>query len=405
MKSAKEGAWSTVPLGQLLVQSEETTEIQPDRRYRQVTVRLWGEGVVLRNEVSGTRISARKRRVVRTGQFILSRIDARNGAFGLVPESLDGAVVSNDFPAFSVNQQRLEPSFLAWMSKTESFVNLCRAASEGTTNRVRLKVDHFLEMPIPLPPLDEQRRIVARVEALAALIEEAQALRVKAREEGEAFFKAALAGMLSTESDAWTQEKVGNVIVSMDAGWSPQCETYPARGDEWGVLKTTAVQWCRFHPEENKKLPTTLEPRPELTVDAGDVLVTRAGPRKRVGVVATVPVSTPNLMMSDKLIRLRPNPTKIDPWFFQYVLASPLSQDYLFRRKTGLASAQENISQKILRSTPIAYPSLDEQRRIVAYLDDLQAHVDELAALQAATQAELDALLPSVLDRAFQGEL
>jgi type I restriction enzyme S subunit len=192
MKSTGKDAWPMAPLGQLLVQSEETTEIQPDRRYRQVTVRLWGEGVVLRNEVSGTRISAKKRRVVHTGQFILSRIDARNGAFGLVPESLDGAVVSNDFPAFDVNRQWLEPGFLAWMSKTEDFVNLCRAASEGTTNRVRLKVDRFLEMPIPLPPLDVQRLIVARIEELAVLIEEAQGLRVKAREEAEAFEKSYL---------------------------------------------------------------------------------------------------------------------------------------------------------------------------------------------------------------------
>ena len=49
--------------------------------------------------------------------------------------------------------------------------------------------------------------------------------------------------------------------------------------------------------------------------------------------------------------------------------------------------------------------ALDEQRRIVAYLDALQAQVNELTALQDVTQAELDALLPSVLDRAFRGEL
>ena len=89
-------AWPIVPLRQLLAQSEETTDIQPDQRYRQVTVRLWGRGVVLRSEVAGSSISAKRRRVVRAGQFVLSRIDSRNGAFGLVPSSLDGAVVSNE---------------------------------------------------------------------------------------------------------------------------------------------------------------------------------------------------------------------------------------------------------------------------------------------------------------------
>jgi type I restriction enzyme S subunit len=86
-------------------------------------------------------------------------------------------------------------------------------------------------------------------------------------------------------------------------------------------------------------------------------------------------------------------------------LASPFSQQHLVQRKTGLADAQVNISQAILRATPIAYPSLSEQRHIVAYLDNLQAKVDALKRLQAETAAELDALLPSILDKAFKGEL
>ena len=130
-----------------------------------MTVRLWGNGVILRDEVSGSEISAAKRYEVKPGQFILSKIDARNGAFGLVPHDLDGAVVSGDFPVFDINLDRLEPKYLEWKSKTGEFVDLCRVASEGTTNRVRLKEDKFLRLSISLPPLPEQRRIVAKIEA------------------------------------------------------------------------------------------------------------------------------------------------------------------------------------------------------------------------------------------------
>jgi type I restriction enzyme S subunit len=115
--------------------------------------------------------------------------------------------------------------------------------------------------------------------------------------------------------------------------------------------------------------------------------------------------SEPQLTISDKLIRLRPDRAKIDPRFLELSLASPFSQEHLVRRKTGLADAQVNISQAILRATPIAYPPLPEQRRIVVYLDGLQAKVDALKKLQAETAAELDALMPSILDRAFRGEL
>lgn len=143
--------WQQMRMGDALTKSDEWIDIAPDRKYRQVTVRLWGKGVVLRTETDGSQIAASRQHVVRSGQFILSRIDARNGAFGLVPDDLDGAVVSNDFPSFEVNRDRLLPGFLDWMSKTQDFVQLCVAASEGTTNRVRLQEGRFLAMEIPLP--------------------------------------------------------------------------------------------------------------------------------------------------------------------------------------------------------------------------------------------------------------
>lgn len=161
----------------------------------------------------------------------------------------------------------------------------------------------------------------------------------------------------------------------------------------------------RIRPHENKALPLTLSPIPDLSVQEGDVLVTRAGPRKRVAVVAAVRKNEPRLTISDKLIRLRPDQRKIEPRFLELSLASPFSQEHLVHRKTGLADAQVNISQAILRATPVAYPSLQEQHRIVAELDALQMQVDALKKLQVETAAELDALLPSVLDKAFKGDL
>jgi type I restriction enzyme S subunit len=155
-----------VPLGEVLVRSEEWVPIHPDQRYKEVTVRLWGNGTILRREVLGAEIAASSRLQVHADQFIISRIDARNGASGLIPPDLEGAVVSNDFPVFSPVLTKLQPTYLNWLSKTKHFVELCRAASEGTTNRVRLKEDRFLATPIPLPALAEQRRLVERIDAL-----------------------------------------------------------------------------------------------------------------------------------------------------------------------------------------------------------------------------------------------
>jgi hypothetical protein len=120
-----------------------------------------------------------RRFVANAGQFITSRIDARNGAMGLVPKSLDGALVTNDFPLFDLNTERLEPRFLGWLCRTADFIELCRRASEGTTNRVRLKEDRFLACEIPLPLLAEQRRVVARIEEIASQINKIDKKRVE----------------------------------------------------------------------------------------------------------------------------------------------------------------------------------------------------------------------------------
>jgi type I restriction enzyme S subunit len=159
--------WPRVALGDVLCRSSEPAACAPDAEYDEVTIRLWGKGVVSRGKVRGADVTT-PRRVVRANQLILSKIDARNGAIGLVPEELDGAIVSNDFPSFQfVDRTRFDPAFMGWMVRSRHFVDLCKAASEGTTNRVRIKEDRFLAQQIALPPLVEQQAIVGRLNTLA----------------------------------------------------------------------------------------------------------------------------------------------------------------------------------------------------------------------------------------------
>ena len=159
--------WPKVALEDVLSRASEAAVCAPDAEYSEVTIRLWGKGVIIRGKVFGADVTT-PRRVVRANQLILSKIDARNGAIGLVPEELDGAIVSNDFPSFEfVDRTRFDPAFMGWMVHSRHFVELCKAASEGTTNRVRIKEDRFLAQQIALPPLAEQQAIVSRLDALA----------------------------------------------------------------------------------------------------------------------------------------------------------------------------------------------------------------------------------------------
>jgi type I restriction enzyme S subunit len=169
-------AWQQHKLGDLLTRSGEAAQPAADADYKEITIRLWGKGVLERGRISGAAVNGR-RFIARKNQFIASRIDARNGAMGIVPESLDGALVTNDFPLFEVNQEHILPQYMGWLCRTPAFVDLCARASEGTTNRVRLKEDEFLRLEIQIPDTKEQQRIVIRIDTVQQQLQAADKLR------------------------------------------------------------------------------------------------------------------------------------------------------------------------------------------------------------------------------------
>ena len=176
----------------------------------------------------------------------------------------------------------------------------------------------------------------------------------------------------------WKEDTLKNCITSIDSGWSPQCESYPANSNEWGVLKTTSVDWSGFNSSFNKKLPLELTPRKEIEVKPLDILVTRAGPTERVGVISVVPHSVRSkLMISDKLIRLKANEQN-NPLFLGISLSSVKCQNQLQSKTSGLAKSQTNISQKILGEVLLKLPSKEEQTKIASFLSAVDEKISQL---------------------------
>lgn len=151
--------WPMVKLGEVISRVDETEQILKPEDETFVTLKLHGKGVVPRSIGDGKTPKSFRGFRVKLGQFIYSRIDARNGAFGIIPAELDGAVVSKDFPVYEVDSAEIMPSILISICTSEHFVNQIRSMSNGATNRQRIKEDVLERMLIPLPPLGEQKRI------------------------------------------------------------------------------------------------------------------------------------------------------------------------------------------------------------------------------------------------------
>ncbi len=386
-QSDKQTNWQVVKLGEILVKSSELIAINPDEQYQQITVRLWGRGVVQRARVSGAQIASDRQFVVRRDQFILSRIDARNGAFGLIPDWLDGAVVSNDFPTFTLDTSRIIPAFLGWMSRTESFINLCKEASEGTTNRVRLQEGRFLAGEIPLPPLDEQRRIVARINELAAKIEEAHSL-----------YKGVQADLRKVLLSAYAE-------IVQEAEPMPMREVAPLERrpievepeKDYYELGIRSFGKGAFHKPSISG--AALGTKKIFQIKPGDLLFNIVFAWE--GAVAVARPEDEGRVGSHRFLTCVPKDKLATSAFLFFHFLTEQGLQQLGEASPGGAGRNRTLGLKALEEIVVPIPSLEKQ----IWFDSLQAKADMIKRLQAKSAAELDALLPAVLDQAFRGEL
>ncbi|ELA6982985.1 restriction endonuclease subunit S [Vibrio parahaemolyticus] len=179
--------------------------------------------------------------------------------------------------------------------------------------------------------------------------------------------------------NGWEWCHLNSLISEMDAGWSPACPPEASPNHEtWGVLKTTAVQSMEYREYENKVLSPSKEPRPQYEVKNGDILITRAGPKNRVGVSCLVQTTRPKLMISDKIIRFHLIELGMSNNFVSLCLNAGATSEYLESSKSGMAESQMNISQDKLKMAPIPLPPIREQTLIVKKVEELIDLCDKL---------------------------
>ena len=158
--------------------------------------------------------------------------------------------------------------------------------------------------------------------------------------------------------DSWEWIRLSAILTSTDAGKSPQCENRPRTIGEWGVIKTTAIQDGYFLAEENKVLPPDFNLQESMVVHHGDLLITRAGPRNRTGVICVVDGEPENLILSDKTVRLSYLRNFVNPHYVMTALSSPAMQYFVVDAMTGMAASQVNISQEKMKTFLLPLPPL-----------------------------------------------
>lgn len=204
----------------------------------------------------------------------------------------------------------------------------------------------------------------------------------------------------------WSSLSVSDLIEGKFTGPSPTCEERQIRSDEeWGLLKTTAVTWDGWNESAHKVPPRSYWGNASIQVHPGDVLITKAGPRHRVGVVAYVKDTQPRLMVSGKMIGLRPKTVVILPRILAGALSTSVVQEYLNTRTTGMAESQTNFADEALLAARVNVPPMGEQWCIAEALelidDQIRAGEALAAKLVAIEGATIAALLSGISKRSY----
>jgi type I restriction enzyme, S subunit len=333
------------------------------------------------------------------------------GRVGLWGASHDGTFfVDTHVMVVRPNPDRIVSKFLS-ESLLSSWVQREMEAScfTGSTNQVELSKSAFIELALLLPPLAEQRKIAAILSSVDDATECTQAVIDQLGLLKKAMMAEVLArGLPGRHSrlkqteiglvpEGWDVVPLGTLLDSIDAGWSPLCESAPAGEDEWGVLKVSAVSWGEFRPGENKRLPANLQPRYQAEVRPGDLLVSRANTPELVGRCVLVRETRPKLMMSDKLMRLRVNPAGASPGFLRLVLETTHSRHRIEDGATGSSRSMKNISQEKLRTIWVPHPSIEEQGVIARVFDMMGTRLTDEASVLNGLRSLKSALMSVLL--------
>jgi len=401
--------WEVVRLGEvfsIVPKKQRERIVEDDATYRLITVKLYAKGVVLRETKAGKKIGTKKLYEVKEGDFVFSKIDARNGAWGFVGKELSGALVSGDFPILLLNREIADENFITFSLSRSSTWTMLRNIAVGTTNRRRIQPKELLKvLSIPLPPLPEQKAIAYVLRAVQEAKEKTEnvikALKelkkslmnhlftygpVPLNEIGRVKLKETEVGNIP---EHWEVVRLGEVVDYMKAGGTPKRSVNSFwNGDiPFALIEDITRSGIFLNTTKEHISEFGLQNSSAWLVPAGSVLLTMYGTIGKTA-INTIPVAT-----NQAILAIIPNKNRIDTLFLAYLLGyeSPRLE------KENIQSTQKNINKRIVQKFPIPLPPLPEQKHIAEILkavdDKLEAERRRVEALETLFKTLLHDLL------------
>ena len=380
--------WPTARLGNVLRLDLDRVPIDASSTYPMVGVLSFGRGLFDRGPIENGQTSYKYFHRLKAEHVVMSQLFGWEGALALSNDQFSGKYLSPQFPTFICDPKKLDRQFLGRLMQRKVFWDDLGSRTSGMGDRRRtLNPEALFACEIPLPPLTEQQRIVARVEAMASKIHEAS----KIREDQETEIKQMLLGVF------WDITKKATRRLMRDVA--------PL------IRRPVKVESTALYPELGiRSFGNGTFHKPELSgfelggkrifkIEPGDLLFSNVFAWE--GAIAVAQPADKGRFGSHRFITCVAKPGVVTERFLCFYFLTNEGLELINSASPGGAGRNRTLGLEALANIRVPLPSHDEQRRF----DTLQAEVDNLKNLQAKTNSELNALLPAILDRAFKGEL
>jgi type I restriction enzyme, S subunit len=372
--------WPMVSLGEVLTPAGEPHRVETERSYPNLGIYSFARGCFGKVPIDGNLTSAPTLYRVRRGQFIYSRLFAFEGAYAVVPDELDGAFVSNEFPCFDVQRDRVLPRYLRWMF---SLPRVWAALAEGSKGmgdrRKRVHPDQLLAFRTALPPLDVQRRIVERLDAVEARIGRIKRLHSEIGSDLSEFVTSANAHFGTEPTRLGDALVLDEDRVAIAAG-----ESYPQvgiRGFGGGLFPKPPVEAGATTYRHFNRL------------HAGHFVMSQV--KGWEGAVAVCDATFEGMYASPEYRTFRCVADRLRPTYLSHLCATPWFHDQLALLTRGQGARRERLRPELLLHLLIPLPDVEAQTRLERSFDRL------LRIRRGHDEDDLEHVVPALLAEAF----
>ncbi|HEX9830387.1 MAG TPA: restriction endonuclease subunit S [Thermodesulfobacteriota bacterium] len=388
--------WDLVPLSDVLTERQEVPKAEDILRGKIKIISKIGfdDGEIELRRSSDTRTEMI---LVRSNDLVVSGINAAKGAIAIHRPGTEPIAATIHYAAYEPKSGKGDARYLWWLLRSNTFRTILNESLPGGI-KTELKPKRLLSVKVPLPPYKDQLHIVSRLEDLIGRAKEVTDVYRSGSNMGASIMMAAMREMrLRMLKERTRVSRIGD-ITTVTSGGTPDRNNPAYWGGSIPWIKTGELLDDYNSGSEENITELGLANSSAKMFTAGTVLIALYGQgqtRGRTGIL-TKPSTT-----NQGSAAILPNPDLFDSRYLQYWLRSLYDE----MREQTRDGAQPNWNGTMIKAIEICLPSTDQQREIVEHLDAVSDRIKILHEIHSSMKPQVDALVPSILDKTLKDEV